>query len=336
MRRLVVAGLVIAVLATSQFAYPVAANAHGAIAPPPDANVTVTGERAVVNWDGANESIVMMLDMVSSTEHTGLIIPTPNPATVTPGSTDLFDTLDQVTKPVAYVADDWFGTSLLPGTAPSAAPSVLQRVQLGPIEATTLAASDADGLRVWLTDNNFVISSTVEAALANYVSLGWSLVALKLTGTAPLNGLIDPIRLEFPTTQLVYPTLLSYPSDHARDLRLYILDKQRNMLVQENSPTVSLDADVTVVWAGSLVHPVLLQLGRYLTVVDVHFADPKLQVTDDIGIIASGDQENVQPRLTHFRVISLLGIPVGSLIVGWALLGTALLVVLGVWRRRAS
>jgi hypothetical protein len=336
MWRLVVAGLAIAVLATSQFAFPVAANAHGAIAPPPDANVTVTGERAVVNWDGTNESIVMMLDMASSTERTGLIVPTPNPASVTAGGTDLFDTLDQVTKPVGYEAEDWFGTSLLPGAATGTAPSVLQRVQLGPIEATTLAASDLEGLKGWLIDNDFVISSTVEAALANYVSLGWSLVALKLTGTAPLNGLIDPITIEFPTAQLVYPTLLSYPSGHARDLRLYILDKQRTMLVQENSPTVSLDADVTVVWAGGVVHPVLLQRGRYLTVIDVHFADPKRQVTDDIGIIGSPDKSNVQPTVTHYRVISLLGVPVGSLILGWAVLGTALLVVLGVWRRRVS
>jgi hypothetical protein len=337
-RRLVAAGLVAAFLTLTHGAASASAtsiSADGGVLPPPNATVSVAGERAIVNWDGANENVVMLLDLLSTSHRTGLIVPTPAPATVALGSRDPFDVIERLIKPIEYVADDWFGTSLLPHPAPITAPAVLQRVQLGPIQATTLAATNVDGLKLWLADNNFVISAELTAALGDYVSLGWSFVAINIASSAPLTGTIDPISLTFPTDNLVYPMALSALEPHAQNRRLYILDKQRDGVVQASRPTTGLDGSVETIWAGQVRSPTLATRGKYLTVIDIHFPDPAL-ITDDVGIQASADLSNVQPTETRYKIVALLGVPVGTLIIGWAVLGTVLLIFLGVWRRRTS
>src|SRR5690606_29712874 len=105
---------------------------------------------------------------------------------------------------------DWWS---VPGdggaSAGSAPPEVLERVQLGPVEAVTLAASDASGLADWLDGNGFALSPEVAALLDGYVERGWFFVALRLTGDAPLDGGLDPLRFRFESDSLVYPLELS-------------------------------------------------------------------------------------------------------------------------------
>jgi hypothetical protein len=336
MRRLLAVGLVALVLSSIGVASPAAACACGGITPPPHSSVKVFAEQAIVNWDGKTESIQMMLDAQSTATQTGLIVPTPSPATVTEGDRELFGVLERLIAPREHVSDDWWGTSLLPTTGVGAPPIVVKQVKLGPIEATTLLASDTQGLTQWLLDNGFTISPELTSALLNYVSIGWSFVVLKLAGEHKLTGSLGPIKLSFHSERLVYPMALSRLATSPQDLRLYVLDQQRDMVVQATRPTLELDARVSVVWAGKVTNPDLRPLGKYLTVIDVVFDDPGEQVRGDIGILVGSDLSDVQPTIEKFRLIALLGVPVGSLIVGWASFGLLLVIVYLAWRRRTS
>ncbi len=148
MRRTAALLAVTALLVGFQVAAPAAACACGGAAPPIDGGeVSVDREIAMVRWDGELEEIVMQLAMSANTGNTGLVVPTPNPATVTLADAQLFDDLVDSIEPEVIVEWDWWGSLGFGGVggAPdgSGAPVILSQVQLGPIEATTLAADDA-------------------------------------------------------------------------------------------------------------------------------------------------------------------------------------------------
>ena len=212
---------------------------------------------------------------------------------------------------------------------------MLDRVQIGELEATTLASGDTVGLAAWLASNEFEISGDLTKSLAAYVELGWSFTAVKLAAGAPLGGRLDPVRLTFATDRLVYPMRLAKLDPGPRNVRVYVFDSKRTGLVQAGAPTRELDADVSVLWAGETSDPRLTVLGSYLTVSDVHYELSEEQATSDIGVAQSVNQSDVKPEIVRYRTVTLLGFPVGSLVVLWLAIGIGIVTAHLVGRRRA-
>ena len=180
-----VAGLLLAM----QVVTPAAACACGAPAPRPGDDVIVDKEHAILSWDGEQERIELLLDMLTDADDVGLIFPTPSPAEVTAGDRQTFIDIETAILPKQVTVDDWWAGDQGDGAAGGAAPPVvLDQVQLGPVEATTLEASDADGLTAWLDENGYEIRDEIAAGLEDYVERGWYFVALKLTSDVPLEG----------------------------------------------------------------------------------------------------------------------------------------------------
>jgi hypothetical protein len=111
-----------------------------------DPAARVNREEALVTMDGHTETLIMRLNLSSAEDNAALIVPTPTPATVSLASASLFDELDALSTPPPQ-------TGGLP--APGAAPTVLNRVQLGPLEATTLTGGDVAGVEEWLDSHGY-------------------------------------------------------------------------------------------------------------------------------------------------------------------------------------
>ena len=58
-------------------------------------------------------------------------------------------------------------------------------------------------------------------------------------------------------------------------------------------------------------------------------------MTSDLAFVYSVAGTDVKPETVHYRMITLLGIPVGTLIVAWTILGLAIITGHFVGRRRA-
>lgn len=338
MKRLAALLTVSSLLVLGQVASPAAACACGAPAPPLGSDVYVGAEHAMIRWDGNLEEIVLQLDLTSDSGSTGLIFPTPNPATVTAGDPELFESLISAMQPEIVTEYDWWGMGGLlggagaPGDGAGAGPDVLARVQLGPIEATTLAASDSQGLTDWLTANGYGLSEAVTAELPQYIDDGWSFVALKLTGDVPLDGALDPITFTFETDSLVYPMRMSHASEFSQAVRLWVLGDHRAVVT--GGPD---DENTSVAWAGPVDDPDLTSLGDYMTVVDLFWYDP-LTITEDLAIADAPSDETSIPVEYRTELVSVAGIPAGILIVfiGIPLLIVGLvLLVRALTRRRA-
>lgn len=305
--------LVSCTLVLGQVASPAAACACGAPAPPIGSDVNVGAEHAMIRWDGDLEEIVLQLDLTSDAGSTGLIFPTPSPATVTAGDPELFESLRDAMQPEIITEYDWWGLGGLLGSdgAPGdagAGPEVLARVQLGPIEATTLAASDSQGLTDWLTTNGYGLSDAVTAELPQYIDDGWSFVALKLTGDEPLDGALDPVTFTFETDSLVYPMRMSHAAEFSQSVRLWVLGDHRAVV------TGGIDVDSSVAWAGPVDDPDLADLGAYMTVVDLFWFDP-LTITEDLAIADAPNDDTDIPVQYRTEWVSVAGIPAGPLIV---------------------
>jgi hypothetical protein len=321
-------------------ATPAAACACGAPTPPGGTTVSVGEEHALVTFDGTTERIDMVLDMLADGADTGLVVPTPTPATVSLGESSIFDALDRQTAPVVETVENWWG-SADDGATAGAPPEVLSEVDLGPITAVTLAASDAAGLQDWLTANGYGIDPAVQTLFADYIARGWSFAALKLTGepgdgeeAAVLSGALDPVRFEFATTEMVYPLLLSQAATTPQTVRLYLFGEDGMQAAFPDGTVAG-----SVAWAGPVDVAALLQFGAYLTVVEAYFADPATQITGDLTITSTGKRADYTPVVTRTKYVEIGGVPLGVAIAGVAsVFGVMLLIVIigGIVHRRSE
>ncbi len=316
-------------------AAPASACACGGIAAPADGAASVAGETAALSWDGQRETILMRLSLQSQGTEAALLVPTPTPATVSAGKAATFTALRAATAPEVITDRRWFGDSdadgAVAGGAPgAAAPTVLGQVQLGPLEATTLSGGDITGVQTWLRDNGYVMKPEVVATMSPYLAAGWSFVAIRLTGSEPLSGALDPVRLSFAADRLVYPMRMSSAATTPQTVRLYVLGEHRVQRADADAARQS----VSVQFAGRLGHvtdPDLAQLasgGRdYLTELYTYVSRPA-DITSDFTFADTADTDY---RATTHRTeyIEFLGVPAGFVIIG-AALATLFAVVLAV------
>ncbi|MCU1416454.1 MAG: hypothetical protein JWP32_628 [Schumannella sp.] len=319
---------VVAILLGFQVIAPAAACACGAPAPRPGDDVVVDRELAILSWDGDQERIELLLDMLTASDDVGLIFPTPAPATVTSGDRQTFADIEEAIAPKEVVVDDWWPSLGYGSGAPGGgAPEVLDQVQLGPVQATTLAADDATGLTDWLGANGYAIRDEIAAGLQEYVDKGWYFVALKLTSDAPLDGMLDPVRFTFDSDELVYPMALSKRATALQQARLYVFQDHRARIAGIDDPALTLEQASTT-WAGKAPDAVG-GLGAYLTVVDLFFSSPASQIPGDLVAVQAGDDEPLQPAYTVTRTLTVFGIPFGVVVILGVVAGILVLLALG-------
>jgi hypothetical protein len=290
---LVLVAAVLATLANAAMAVPGYACACGAVVPPVGGQAAMNREVALLHWNGASETIVMQLALNADTDNVALVVPTPAPATVTEGDKATFAELDTLTAPRVEQRRHWVlgplgssGRAPLEAAAPRG-PTVVNQVHLGPLEATTLAGGDLTGLQKWLDDNGYLIRPAVSDALGPYVRDGWSFVAIRLTSSDPIVGGLNPVRMSFPSTQLVYPMRLSVAAASPQHVTIFTLSDHRQQRTDADAADPA-GQSVQVQFAGNIsadVHDPLLREfntdhGGYLTKIQVNIPKPE-QISSD-------------------------------------------------------
>ncbi|WGW13215.1 DUF2330 domain-containing protein [Saxibacter everestensis] len=334
-RSLLIACVMLGILSSGSIA-PAAACACGVAIPPAQTKIAVDAERAILHYDGTQETIMMRLTMASDGAETALVVPTPQPATVTAGSKDAFDELDAMAEPKVVGRKKWWpeaGDGV--GSAPmESAPKVLDTVRLGPLQATTLAADDAAGLRRWLQDNRYPLDPAVAEGLDEYVADGWAFVAMKISADAALDGEIDPVVLTFSSDQLVYPMRLSKAAKVDQRVRNYVIAEHR-VDREDAEMGTGVYGEPTVAWAGTVdagsVHDAQLKklVGEtaFVTVIDTAYNDPAEQITDDYRYVQAPRDEPYQVVNYVDEPVKILGVYAGPFLTGLGVLLVITIVV---------
>jgi len=316
-----------------QAAVPAYACACGAFAPPEGlhGSLDMSSEASILSLQGGQETIEMRLGIDSLTTETGLIFPTPAPAKVSQGAVSDFESVGTEMTPEILTGNDWwtgwlrFGFGTAGGAAPSGgAPTVIDQVQLGPVQATTLAATDAAGLTAWLDENGYGLRPAVSALLSRYVDMGWYFVALKLTGAEPIYGELDPLTFSFASDRYVYPMALSQAATTPQKVYLYVFaDHKQDVSFLDGTGTYN-----TVLWARAVRDPELQKRGAYLTAFYLDYYAPQSQIKDDLLLSQAANDDEVGTVIDHKNYVSFFGIPMG-----WILLTIGLVTGLLIWRR---
>lgn len=291
-RRLCRLGIVVVLLAANMvLAAPSHACACGAAVAPQGSHATLNHEVALVHWDGTTETIVMQLAMNATTDNIALVVPTPAPATVASADKATFVELDSLSAPQIVKRKHWKPGLALALAAPhegamaARPPDVVNQVHLGPLEVTTLAGGDLTGLQKWLSDNGYAIRPEVSDALGPYVRDGWSFVAMRLTSSAPIVGGLSPVRMTFPSAQLVYPMRLSVAAPNTQQVTVFTLSDHRQQRTDPDAARQNTEVQFAANVANAIHDPLLRELagthGAYLTKIEVN-ANPE-QISSDFS-----------------------------------------------------
>jgi hypothetical protein len=205
---------------------------------PREGDANVAQERALVRWDGQREDIVMSLGVLGGSKEAAIILPIPSRAEVKLADANLFDELNELTKPRVQEEIEWvfnfgLGASATPPEAVGAgAPpvTVLSRQNVGPFDVANLAATDSNALKNWLAENGFQLDPGVIALMTPYVEENWTFVAVRLRpdqASQQLSGNLAPLWIAFDSGKLVYPMRASANADNSQSLLLYLLADHR-------------------------------------------------------------------------------------------------------------
>ena len=329
---------VVAAVTLVMIALPMGAGACGcgAFVAPDGYDVAVNREVVALSWDGQHQRVIMALDALSETGDAALLIPTPSPAEVDLAEMELFDELEEVIAPRVVTDRRWWPGWRLTweeldgavGGAPGQDPvTVLDQVDLGPLEVTTLDADDADALAAWLDEHDYVMDGGLADAAQPYVDEGWSYVAVRLSPTnGEFDGDLEPLDLRFASEQMVYPMRFSSLADHSQFVRTYVFADQR---MQRTDPTTDGTAPDTrfagMVDTGDAENAVLAELAGdapYLTTIDQHFHEPSEQVVSDFHFAPDPDGEDYQETDYRRVEVTVLGIAGGpAILIGVVLAG---------------
>ncbi|MDA2891724.1 DUF2330 domain-containing protein [Mycolicibacterium sp. BiH015] len=311
-----------------------------------DPSLRVADELALVTGDGTVETVVMRLNLDTSADNAALVMPTPTPATVSAAPAELLGELATLSAPRVETVKRWTigwgasgasaegATAAAPGSGPGN-PTVVQQVQLGPLEATTLSGGDLSGVRNWLADNGYELRPEISEGLDPYLREGWSIVAMRLTtDDAALSGPLAPVTLTFESEELVYPMRMSAHADTGQTVTIYTLGQHR---MQRDDPDAG-DHIVAQEYAGSIAGRTqnvtlreLSKSGAYLTKLTTTIVDPD-SITSDFVFVDAPDDDPYQPVIYSYERVDLT-VPV---LIGSIVLVVTAGVLVGRWLTRGA
>lgn len=262
MRRIALA-LALACAAVATSAAPPAAACAVALPKCAECNdkapVEIHREDALIVWNAATktEDFIRRAVFDTKVKSFGFLVPTPSRPTLSEAPATLFDELKDLTKPEVVDKTDWNVVPLasyaclmqlgrgvaapeMVSAAAAVAPAVtvLEETRVAGMDATVLAATDADALAKWLGAHGYELRPTLAEWLKPYVAAGYTLTAFQYArpdvaanGPAGFGSPVTPtaVRLSFPTERAYYP--YREPSDAPilldRSLHLFVLSAER-------------------------------------------------------------------------------------------------------------
>lgn len=202
--------------------FPAAAGACGM-----PIGATVPSEQALVTFADGREEIVASLALEDAGADAAVVFPVPADAEVDvlEGEEDLFGYLANVTT---LDEDEGAGGGpAVTGAAPrSGGVEVVGREVIGGYDVARLRAGDPAALQTYLDDNGFQTPAGAGPILADYVADGWSYVAIKLAEETAA-GQLRPLRIAFPSEEIVYPKRLDALAEEPVATTIYVLADRR-------------------------------------------------------------------------------------------------------------
>lgn len=220
----------------------------GVTKPVPVGLIDQAGAKVLLAQDGDQVACHMQVQYYGDAADFGMVIPTPTLPTVGIGSEELFTALRDATRPDFALArrtegtcktessgGGLFGPAAAPASrvgaskpsAPNAGVAIVAQSEVGPYDATVLKAENADSLRKWLEDNQYVVPAKLDQAVTAYVDAQAYFVAVKLQKDRSA-GEIQPLVLRYQADKPGVPVrLASVSAVPDMDVYMWVLGASR-------------------------------------------------------------------------------------------------------------
>lgn len=287
---------------------PMAADACGCgIFIPREGSVGITQERAIIRWDGQTEDIVMALQVQGDAKEAAWIMPVPSPAQVKLGDPQMFDFLQDFTKPREEIVYDWFPVlETVGGALPGSAVTLLDRREIGVYDVSTLAANDAQALNTWLNANGYRFPTNASQVFQSYVDQKWYYIAARISPSkaSSVKGELDPLWMTFKSDRAIYPMKPSSLARGPMGVYLYFLTDHRMNVPGLDTNFAGWIAPTDVPADHSIRQ--VVDHKYFLTKLQKMIYTPATQITDDY--IASPVPDN-QVRQVVYKHVSVYNSP---------------------------
>lgn len=331
-RSLYLSGLVLAFLLAGVAG---AALADGGFLSAPDYLIYERSQSAVLQLDDGVEDLCILPEFYGDAADFVWIVPVPALPTITQGDEQLFYQLGEMTRPVRRYRDADWGceeTDYYETGVAEDATQILADEVIGMYRTLIIASDDAadlaDSLSAWgyLHVEN---DDAVTAALEYYVDREWYFVAMKVDQNTIGDeypyydywyGMMQPVRLRFAATQLVYPLRISQLSSLSSSaIHLYVIGDHR--MTHANFETWYANR----ITSGELAairsrYPLVgdeLQTGDFLTRLVWDNVRPE-QMTEDLYPAAASN--DVEMRLINYSGFPLFNLFLAGSVLGWLVL----------------
>lgn len=191
--------------------------ADGGMFPPDDYYIYETGQKGAIYFEDDQETLVLSTSYEGDAKDFSWIVPTPSQPEVTKVSKDIFTNLSKLTtEDTVYKME--MPMMAAEGDMGLGGVDVLEEKQLGYYDITILKADDKNALYDWFNENGYKYPKEGKYILDDYIRLGWTFTAIKITDDAVDSesigndlsyGNIAPLQFVFSTDKIVYPMKIS-------------------------------------------------------------------------------------------------------------------------------
>jgi len=187
----------------------------------PEMRVDETGQRAVILFDGKVQTLIVSTTFRGQASEFVWVVPVPSRPEVEAGMDEVFTALDDYTRPKGNdrfpQPAGLYGVDMMQlNTAPGV--RVVETKKVDIYDIAVLEAADSQALRQWLEANNYPYPESREHLLNSYIDRDWYFVAAKVNaqsvgyaGSYLREGHATPLKISFPTEQIIYPLKISGP-----------------------------------------------------------------------------------------------------------------------------
>ena len=202
--------------------FPTTVSANLIIYPPPYP-IIETSQKAVIWYEAGIETLILSTTFRGNAKDFGWLIPVPAKPEVDKASDELFTALEDLTRPKVDVdrgpLDIPLGiTGLEEKRLAPAGPTVIETKEVDIFDIIVLDAKNQQGLTDWLSRNGYSYPADRDHIIKSYIEQNWYFVAVKVNSgalgfaqTALRDGHATPLKITFPTSQIIYPIRLSGP-----------------------------------------------------------------------------------------------------------------------------
>lgn len=201
---------------------------RGMIPVEPGVSIYEPGQKAIVAWNGQEETLILSTDVNAADNTLALeIMPLPsNPKQIEKASFESFITIQDI---IWKHAPEVFGRGYL-GPESTKSVEVTFHEKIGAHDITVVKASDALELTTWAEDflelNNVsqeISLQKFETVIEDYMARGFRFFVLDLIEISPNQKSVAPILYQFETGFLYYPLKISSPISGDTKITLFLL-----------------------------------------------------------------------------------------------------------------